>query len=273
MDYPKSVPGVGLVGGKFVDENPATGQQGSLIPSGWGNQVTDELLAVIAAAGLEPSEEQSDQVLQALLEMQTKLSADSGMVVLIQPGVHVWEVPEVLRSGKKKAFVRGCGGGGSGARQTTASGGVAYGGGGAGSFEVIVDLEGVSSVTSTIGAGGVFTAGTTASIGVSGGTTSFGGYASGTGGSGGALSGVGVPGGKGVSSISGALLHTGSSGAVSYLSSDGATRFGGGGGGSIFGPGGMANSDGWAFGAGGGAAFGTSSVVGSGVGGVIQVIW
>lgn len=33
---PKSVPGVGLVGGKFVDENTATGQQGSLIPSVWG---------------------------------------------------------------------------------------------------------------------------------------------------------------------------------------------------------------------------------------------
>lgn len=70
MDFPKSVPGVGLVDGKFVDENQTTGQAGSLIPSAWGNAVTEELLNVILAAGLEPSEEQQDQLLKAVRKLR-----------------------------------------------------------------------------------------------------------------------------------------------------------------------------------------------------------
>lgn len=69
MDFPKSVPGVGLVDGKFVDENQATGQVGSLIPSAWGNAVTQEMLAVIVAAGLQPSEASLVQLLEALRAM------------------------------------------------------------------------------------------------------------------------------------------------------------------------------------------------------------
>ena len=66
MDYPKSVPSVGLVNGKFVDENPITGQVGSLISSEWGNAVTDELLNVIRAGGDEPVEAEHDQLLAAI---------------------------------------------------------------------------------------------------------------------------------------------------------------------------------------------------------------
>lgn len=66
MKYPQSVPGVGLVGGKFSDGDPAQGIPASLDPAQWANQVTDELLAVIAAAGLTPSEVDSTQLLQAL---------------------------------------------------------------------------------------------------------------------------------------------------------------------------------------------------------------
>ena len=40
MDFPKSVPNIGLVDGQFVDENVSTGTPGSLIPSAWGNAVT-----------------------------------------------------------------------------------------------------------------------------------------------------------------------------------------------------------------------------------------
>ena len=47
MDYPKSVPSVGLVDGRFVDENPVAGTPGSLIPAVWGNSVTQEILSVI----------------------------------------------------------------------------------------------------------------------------------------------------------------------------------------------------------------------------------
>ncbi|MFC3939631.1 hypothetical protein CCU68_18775 [Pseudomonas gingeri NCPPB 3146 = LMG 5327] len=66
MDYPKSVPGVGLINGKFVDDNPVTGAPGSLIPSEWGNGVTDEILGVIKAAGINPDEFTLTQLLQAI---------------------------------------------------------------------------------------------------------------------------------------------------------------------------------------------------------------
>ncbi|MBT9266034.1 hypothetical protein KKQ10_14185 [Pseudomonas sp. MG-9] len=72
MDYPKSAPSSGLVNGKFADENPLTGTPGSLISSSWGNGVTEELLNVIRAAGLVPSESQSDQLLKALKVVLTQ---------------------------------------------------------------------------------------------------------------------------------------------------------------------------------------------------------
>lgn len=66
MDYPKSVPGVGLVNNQFVDEDAVSGAPGSLIPAAWGNAVTQELLAVIQAAGLVPSEANNAQLLAAI---------------------------------------------------------------------------------------------------------------------------------------------------------------------------------------------------------------
>ncbi|GFM68559.1 hypothetical protein PSCICJ_46770 [Pseudomonas cichorii] len=66
MDYPKSVPSVGLVNGKFVDENTVSGAPGSLISASWGNAVTDELLAVIRAAQINPKEDDLDQLLEAI---------------------------------------------------------------------------------------------------------------------------------------------------------------------------------------------------------------
>lgn len=66
MDYPRSVPSAGLVNGRFVDEDPLTGTPGSLIPASWGNGVTQEMLNVIQAAGLTPSEQLSNQLLTAL---------------------------------------------------------------------------------------------------------------------------------------------------------------------------------------------------------------
>lgn len=67
MDYPKSVPGVGLVDGKFVDENQVTGTPGSLIPAGWGNAVTDELLGVLDEAGVVPDEADNGQLRASIL--------------------------------------------------------------------------------------------------------------------------------------------------------------------------------------------------------------
>ncbi len=64
MDYPKSVEGVGLVNGKFADENPATGQIGSLITSSWANAITEEILGVQKEFGQTPKENQNDQLLK-----------------------------------------------------------------------------------------------------------------------------------------------------------------------------------------------------------------
>jgi len=69
MDYPKSVPSVGLVNGKFVNEDVVAGLPGSLIPATWGNSVTDELLNVVKSAGLEPSEADATQLLQAMKKL------------------------------------------------------------------------------------------------------------------------------------------------------------------------------------------------------------
>lgn len=66
MDYPKSVPSVGLVNGQFVDEDPVTGKPGSLIPATWGNSVTQEILNVVQAAGMAPNEASNNQLLAAL---------------------------------------------------------------------------------------------------------------------------------------------------------------------------------------------------------------
>ncbi|UVK81423.1 hypothetical protein LOY46_17845 [Pseudomonas sichuanensis] len=70
MDYPESLPNAGLVGGKFVDEDPVAGTPGSLIPAAWGNAVTDEIIAVIEAAGLAPDEEDSAQLVKAIRLLQ-----------------------------------------------------------------------------------------------------------------------------------------------------------------------------------------------------------
>ncbi|MGB8922832.1 MAG: hypothetical protein WCC61_15150 [Pseudomonas sp.] len=69
MDYPISVPSVGLVGGKFVDEDPLVGTPGSLIPAQWGNAVTDEILHVITVAGLTPDESLNTQLATAISQL------------------------------------------------------------------------------------------------------------------------------------------------------------------------------------------------------------
>lgn len=74
MDFPKSVPGVGLVGGQFVDENQATGQVGSLIPAKWGNDVTTELLGVIEEGDLLPDEENPQQLRAAVRAIVDKVA-------------------------------------------------------------------------------------------------------------------------------------------------------------------------------------------------------
>lgn len=69
MDYPISVPSIGLVGGKFADEDPLVGTPGSLIPAQWGNAVTDEIRNVIISAGLTPDELVNNQLAVAISQI------------------------------------------------------------------------------------------------------------------------------------------------------------------------------------------------------------
>lgn len=71
MDFPKSVPNIGLVNGQFADENVGTGQPGSLIPAVWGNSVTLEILSVLTAAGIVPDELKTDQLATAISKIVT----------------------------------------------------------------------------------------------------------------------------------------------------------------------------------------------------------
>jgi len=80
MDYPKSVPGVGLVDGRFVNEDPATGQLGSIIPAEWGNALMSELFSVMAKRGVTPDETKFNQLAEVIFGLATVNAA--GMVQL-----------------------------------------------------------------------------------------------------------------------------------------------------------------------------------------------
>jgi hypothetical protein len=82
MDYPHSVENVGLVGGKFTNGNPLLGQAASLDPAEWANAVTDELLNVITAAGLEPDEGSHTQLLQAINALGLEEASAADLVAL-----------------------------------------------------------------------------------------------------------------------------------------------------------------------------------------------
>lgn len=135
-----------------------------------------------------------------------------GQVTFSAAGVTVWDVPLAMQRGiiKPKVKLWGAGGGGS---YTGAAGG--------GYSEKIVDLTGVTNVTITIGAGGIFSSTETNN----GGTTSFGAIFSATGGNGGAFAGGTTDPSRpaGGNGIGGDLNITGAPGQSANRGADGGT--------------------------------------------------
>lgn len=147
-------------------------------------------------------------------------------------GITHWDVPDILRRGLRKAWIRVEGGGASGGSNENSGGG---GGGAGGVAEGLVDLTAVDIVPVTIGTGG--SAVSTSSNGYSGGTSSFGAFMSATGGEPGLLSGTAGNSGLGVG---GDINHTQppASGGIAITTSAGATSNRGGDGGGCGGRGG-----------------------------------
>lgn len=80
MDYPISVPNNNLFDGKFTDGVPSTGVPASLLPAEWCNAVTDELLNVLAGAGIAPNEATVNQLAVAIQSCMLNTAPDTGAV-------------------------------------------------------------------------------------------------------------------------------------------------------------------------------------------------
>ena len=97
MDFPKSVPSVGLVDGKFIDEDPLAGTPGSLIPSEWGNAVTLEMLKVIEDAGLTPDEDDNTQLSAAIKVLVEDGAVEFASQADAEGGTNTTKVMSALR--------------------------------------------------------------------------------------------------------------------------------------------------------------------------------
>lgn len=98
MDYPKTVENVNLLDGKFTDGTPSGGTPASLLPSEWLNAITDEVLNILSAAGIDPNEASTTQLGSAIQSMQLNYATDTGAanayaaaytpaVTALQPGM------------------------------------------------------------------------------------------------------------------------------------------------------------------------------------------
>jgi hypothetical protein len=200
LDYPKTIPGVGLVNGGFIDENPVAGTPGSLIPAAWGNSVTQEILNAIKAAGLTPDEARTDQLATAigalvdftkLKNTPTTLSGYGitdavGRLLAVRQIETVGITVYMPNPKTKRIRVRlvGAGGSGGGCAPVPANNQILGGGGGSGAYaESLYEVtpQMFAGVPVSLGAGGAVSNTT----GLSGGGASFGSYMSVSGGGGG----------------------------------------------------------------------------------------
>jgi hypothetical protein len=228
------------------------------------NTHQEELIAVIAAAGITLDKTNNAQLLAAL---NARFLPLRGMQVFTTSGN--FTVP----AGAIRLRVRVIGGGGGGAGCAS---GDAGGCGGAGGYsEGIIVVTPGDVITVTIGSGG---SGGTAgnNNGGDGGTSSFGAFLSATGGNGGGNNGSTFAGGVGGVGIGGIVNVYGSSGSdggssiTSVNGQGGASQFGGAAR-AVNGGGAVGNAGG--YGSGGGGSYSGSGIGGAGSAGIVVVEW
>lgn len=192
-----------------------------------------------------------------VMHLVSEISADSGMVVISTVGVTNWEVPEVLRSGKKKLRLLGVGAGQGGRGGAVSSTVASVGGYGGSGVIALIDLTGVQSIPITVAAG---TIGVVEGSAANPGSSSFGVFCT--------LSGAaGLSVGGGVISY---FARPGGGGQYQYMATATGVH-GGSGGDSLLGSGGVGTGAG-ASGNGGPGAGGGAGVPSAGNGGPAKFI-
>lgn len=88
MDYPSN-PDVGLIDGKFNDELIDPTEQPSVIPAEWANLLTDSMLKVLEAGGVNPSDTDPERLvaaIQALVNPARFTTGDVKAGIWLDPG-------------------------------------------------------------------------------------------------------------------------------------------------------------------------------------------
>ncbi|GAB7527902.1 hypothetical protein PS3A_03080 [Pseudomonas sp. 3A(2025)] len=182
---------------RFTEGDPVGGVQATVVTAPWLNDIQEELLSILAAAGIAPAKGTQDQVLKAI----KKIRLITAFKRFTSTGS--FTVPE----GVSTIYVSGCAGGGGGAgglaNETEGMAPGCSGGGGAG--EAVIDQPFVVTagqiIQVTIGMAGQGGAAGAPNArqptpGSNGGSTGFGALLTLRGGTGGALA-SGVGGGRG----------------------------------------------------------------------------
>ncbi|WLG99722.1 phage tail protein [Pseudomonas beijingensis] len=237
--------------------------------AGVGSRLTQTLMSGMSgdAAGMAIRVCQENGVWTDWEEVTTSRHGPyKGTQIFKTAGVFTWTVP----SGVKKVWVKVIGGGGGGGVRRTAGEEGGGGGGGGGVAEGLFDLGAATSVSITVGEGGL--GATTAASGENGKASAFGAFCSASGGAG----------GNGGLVTSGGVSGTGVGGTINYGLGDGSagsvinqslSRGGSGGG-----PGSIGSSSASGIGrgpGGGGGGSGTSanSAAGNGAPGMVIIQW
>lgn len=273
------------VDNKFTDGDPVGGVQATVVTDDWLNDVQENILAVLSAAGVTPTKGRANDLLDS---MKGRLI---GVRTFSTPGTFTY-TPTAGTKYVEVLVVGGGGGGGSNANTTTAGFAAGGGGGNAGAISRGLVLSGFAGLAVTVGAGGAGgPASTPGTAGSNGTTSSFGSLLTAAGGNGGVAGlavnvfpAAGVVNTTPAVAIGGSLLNIpGSIGfppaicrAANIQTGSGASSpYGAGGGSQAINTSGVAGINATGFGSGGGGAGsvagGVSFVGGNGSGGYVEI--